>query len=110
MRGLTFSLIASLGICIVTPAYAAPTQAPKTTVTNATVEGQLDKGRQAYKSHNYELALSVFKPLAEQNNATAQYFLGNHYQYGRAVPVDYTMAAYWYQRAAEQDHTDAQAT
>ena len=46
---------------------------------------------------------------AEQDNAVAQYVLGNMYSKGRGVPKDYKTAAKWYRLAAEQGHATAQS-
>jgi TPR repeat protein len=39
---------------------------------------------------------------AEQGYATAQYSLGQVYEYGDGVPQDYTQAMRWYRQAADQ--------
>jgi TPR repeat protein len=43
-----------------------------------------------------------FIPLAERGNAAAQSYLGYMFETGRGVPQNYTEAAMWYRRAAEQ--------
>ena len=54
-------------------------------------------------------ALEIFKPLAEQGDAAAQFNLGNMHLYGEGVPQDYAEAAKWYRKAAEQGDAEAQA-
>src|SRR3954470_19360019 len=39
---------------------------------------------------------------AALGDANAQLRLGFMYEYGRGIPQDYLLAAYWYRRAAEQ--------
>ncbi len=53
-------------------------------------------------------ALEIFKPLAEQGDAAAQFNLGNKYLYGEGVLQDYAEAAKWYRKAAEQGDAEAQ--
>jgi len=69
---------------------------------------QLASGIQAYKAGDYKKALEMFKPLAEQGDAAAQFNLGNMYLYGEGVPQDYAEAAKWYRKAAEQGDPKAQ--
>jgi len=70
---------------------------------------QLASGIQAYKAGDYKKALKIFKPLAEQGSAAAQFNLGNMYLYGEGVPQDYADAVKWYRIAAEQGDAEAQA-
>ena len=46
--------------------------------------------------------------LVKQRDATAQFNLGEMYQYGQGVPQDYKEAEKWYRLAAEQGNLDAQ--
>ncbi len=47
--------------------------------------GQSDAGREAYRRGEYATAYRIWKPLAEQGNAAAQYNLGLLYQHGLGV-------------------------
>ena len=67
-----------------------------------------DKGAAAYKRGDFETALAVFRPLAENGDARAQSILGLMYSYGEGVPVDDRESARWYRRAAEQGSSVAQ--
>lgn len=67
-----------------------------------------DGGLAAYKRGDYANALKVFKPLAAGGHAQAQYHLGLMYEYGWGVKRDYSRAASWYRKAAEQGDTGAQ--
>ena len=71
-------------------------------------QSSFDKGASAYKRGDFETALTVFRPLAENGDAKAQSILGLMYSYGEGVPVDYREAARWYRRAAEQSSSVAQ--
>ena len=53
-------------------------------------------------------ALREWRPLAEQGNANAQFFLGVMYDKGRGVPQDDATAVGWWRKAAEQGNADAQ--
>src|SRR5258708_26791723 len=50
----------------------------------------------------------MLSPWAQTGDPTAQAYLGYLYAVGRGVPQDYTQAAIWYRRAAEQGHSGAQ--
>lgn len=50
----------------------------------------------------------LWRPLADQGNANAQYFLGVMYDGGWGVLQDYAAAASWYQKAADQGNANAQ--
>ena len=77
--------------------------------TQATVKtDQFDEGTAAYQAGNYQKALELFKPFAEQGDAKAQYNLGIMYGYGRGVPQDNKEAVKWYRKAAEQGLAIAQ--
>jgi TPR repeat protein len=61
-----------------------------------------EEGKQAYLDQNYELALKILKPLAEDGNSQAQITLGLMYDYGHGVEKDAAESIKWYRLAAEQ--------
>lgn len=61
-----------------------------------------EDGKQAYLAKDYDKALEILKPLAEQGNSDAQVTLGLMYDYGHGVEQDTATAIEWYTRAAEQ--------
>jgi len=65
-------------------------------------------GYSAYKKGDYKTAMRLWKPLAEQGHANAQYNLGLMYDNGEGVPEDDKQAVKWYRLAAEQGLADAQ--
>lgn len=71
-------------------------------------EPLFDRGAAAYKRGDFETALAVFRPLAENGDAKAQSILALMYSYGEGVPVDYRESMRWYRRAAEQNSSVAQ--
>lgn len=67
-----------------------------------------DEAKAAYERGEDATALRLFQPLAEQGDASAQFWLGAMYDLGRGVPKDFGAAARWYRRAAEQGNPMAQ--
>ena len=67
-----------------------------------------DKGFAAYSAGDFAVALKEFRPLAEQGDALAQFYLGESYFNGRGVPQDFARAIEWYTKAAQQGQMEAQ--
>ena len=61
----------------------------------------LDKGKQAALRGDFATAFAELRPLAEQDDAEAQYGLAILYRDGQGVARDIEQAAAWYRRAAE---------
>ena len=55
-----------------------------------------------------ERFLKSLRQAAERGNAIAQFNLGTTYSRGKGVAQDDEQAVFWYQKAAEQGHVDAQ--
>lgn len=70
--------------------------------------GQSDAGHEAYQREDYAAAYRIWKPLAEQGNAAAQYNLGLLYQHGLGVERQLAVAVKWYGLAAQNGDADAQ--
>lgn len=62
----------------------------------------LDEGQAAYQAKDYQKALQILQPLAEQGNSQAQAMLGLMYDNGYGVNKDSAEAFKWYLKAAEQ--------
>ena len=75
----------------------------------AAIAGSLEDGLDAHDSGDYAAALRLWRPLAEQGHAQAQYNLGVVYRKGQGVLQDYAVALKWYRLAAEQGFPDAQS-
>ena len=71
--------------------------------------GPLEDGLAAADQGDFETALRLWRPLAEQGNAKAQVYVGDIYNIGKGVPQDYTDAAKWFHKAAEQGDVTAQS-
>jgi hypothetical protein len=65
-------------------------------------------GWKAYQRGYYATAWEEWRPLAEQGNANAQYYLGVMHQNGEGVPQNYALAVLRYFQAAEQGLASAQ--
>lgn len=63
----------------------------------------------AYQKGDYATAISLFQPLADDGDASAQVALGVMYDNGQGVTRDYIQAVKWYRLAAEQGNVDGEA-
>lgn len=68
----------------------------------------LEEGIEAHDNGDYETALRKLKPLADNGNPEAQYYMGNMYSNSDSVLHDYQESAKWYRFAAEQEHAESQ--
>ena len=68
----------------------------------------LNNGELAYDNGNYELAYSIWLPLAHTGNSTAQYNLATLYRFGQGIEPSTITAMEWYWRAASQGHVLSQ--
>lgn len=62
----------------------------------------------AYDRADYNSALAMWRPLAEQGDPDAQNKIGEIYERGLAGEPDMVLASAWYRKAAGQGHTRAQ--
>ena len=69
--------------------------------------GTLEDADAALKRRDYQTAVRLIRPLAEQGNANAQYTLGVLYDNGLGVPQDRVMAYMWLNLAAMQGRESA---
>jgi cell division septation protein DedD len=67
-------------------------------------------GIEAWQRADYPGAVAIWRPLAEKGDADAQFNLGQAYRLGRGVPTNLAAAKTWFERAANQDHVDAETT
>jgi TPR repeat protein len=115
--GVRRSLIATIAVLCLTlgfalGAYRQPIE--QAVVDLATALGlaaptlSTDTAESAYENGNYQKALRVARPLAEQGDARAQMLLGRMYSRGNGVPVDEGEAVKWIRRAADQGNPAAQ--
>jgi TPR repeat protein len=76
--------------------------------TGSAYAGPFEDATAAHGSQDYATAMRLFRPLADQGSAAAQYNLGIMYDRGQGVPQDYAEAVEWYRKAADQGHARAQ--
>ena len=84
------ALVLSL-ICPVVPAWA-----------------DFQAGMDAKNRGDFAKALREWRPLAEQGDAQAQFYLGVLYENGDGIPPDYGKAREWYEKSAAQGNANAQ--
>ena len=77
-------------------------------ISHACIAGNTEDGFSAAQKGDVLTAFQIFKPLAEQGNPPAQYFIGWMYENGQGVAQDYKSAIKWYSHASEQGYTPAQ--
>ncbi len=77
-------------------------------LTGGAAAGPYEDGLAAAKRGDYATALRLWRPLAEQGYANAQFNLGFMFRNGQGVPQDYAEAVKWYRLAAEQGYANAQ--
>jgi len=77
-----------------------------TDLTN-TPDQQLDQGFEAVKKGDYQTALKLWRPLADQGDARAQYNLGLMYRNENDIQNN-VEAAKWFRKAAENGDVKAQ--
>lgn len=65
------------------------------------------KGRALLEQGSYEQAFYELLPLAEAQDAAAQYLVGGLYLIGKGVPQDPNEARKWLARAAQNGHAEA---
>ena len=76
--------------------------------SHSAIASDLEDGLAAAQKGDFATALRLWKPLAEQGDADAQYSLGVMYSEGDGVQHDYKTAVKWFTLAAEQGDDDAQ--
>ena len=69
----------------------------------------LDDAHSALRRKDYTTAVRIYRTIAEESDAAAQFYLGYQYQIGSGVPQDFKEAAKWYLLSAEQGIPGAQS-
>jgi TPR repeat protein len=68
----------------------------------------LETALRDYNNLHFQAARQEFLEMASQGRAEAQFYLGEIYEGGVGVSIDYAAALKWYRLAADQDHALAQ--
>jgi uncharacterized protein len=84
-------LLARITVVVLFLAAAAPVAA-----------GPFEDGVNAVKVGNSEIAMQLWRPLADNGLAVAQFNLGLMYDSGQCIPRDDVAAVNWYRKAADQ--------
>ena len=77
-------------------------------IGGAATAGPLEDAVAAYQRGDYVTALRLWRPLAEQGDADAQFHLGVMYESGQGGLRNDAEAIKWYRKAADQDDAVAQ--
>jgi len=67
-----------------------------------------DDAFKAYDAGDFEAAVNIWRPMAEDGDARAQYWIGKLYTRGAGVAKDFAQARKWIEAAARQGHTKAE--
>jgi hypothetical protein len=70
----------------------------------------VNAGIEAWRKSDYAGAVAIWRPLALQGSADAQFNLGQAYRLGKGVPINLATAKGWLEKAAARGHVDAQTT
>lgn len=95
MRGRDIAAVASL---IVAVGFAG-----------SAVAGPLEDGLAAFERRDYVTAMRVWRPLADQGDAVAQFNLGVMYLKGQGIAQDDVASVIWLRKAADQGNVEAQS-
>jgi TPR repeat protein len=70
---------------------------------------QLEDAKAAIENKDFKKAYELILPLAEENNAEAQFLLGSLYIKGQGSEKDDTKGLSWIMKAARQGHDEARS-
>jgi len=116
-RRTQWGLISGVGIIMLAVGYVAGlySQPIKQTITGVVSQpltsprpNESEAGYAAYQKADYQTALRLLRPLADQGDPRAETTLGVMYDEGHGVPQDDAEALKWYRRAAERGYAQAQ--
>lgn len=79
-----------------------------TALAGSVAAGPYEDGTAAYGRRDYSAAMRLWRPLADEGDAAAQFMVGVMYKTGLGVPQDDATSVFWYRRAAEQGLSEAQ--
>ena len=87
----------------------APVAEPQQAAASKTAAaGSAQEGWDAFGRGDYDGALAIWQPLAEQGDVQTQLLVGSIYDFGQGVPQDDAEAVKWYERAAMQGSAKGQ--
>ncbi|WP_372717983.1 tetratricopeptide repeat protein [Immundisolibacter sp.] len=71
--------------------------------------GDLEDGIAAFEKRDFNTAVRLIEPLAEQGIVEAEYFMGTFFMYGHGTAMDPPQAKLWFQRAFGHWETQAKS-
>jgi TPR repeat protein len=74
---------------------------------NPSARNMYQFARALAKSREFSEAAEWYKKSANRGYVQAQYSLGDAYEFGEGVQVNYVLAQRWYKKAAERGYTHA---
>ena len=77
-------------------------------VNPATAAEDYEQGYESYLGGNYQIALHIWRPLAEKADVRAQFGLATLYYGGQGVAQNEATANHWWLLAGEQEFAPAQ--
>ncbi|WOE74302.1 SPOR domain-containing protein [Alterisphingorhabdus coralli] len=75
--------------------------------TSSPALADVKTGVEAWEKGDFSTAVNEWRQPALDGDPDAQFNLGQAYKLGRGVPMDLTVAADWFRKAAEQNHIKA---
>lgn len=107
---ILFLLVLLLLLSVACSRFEVTSEAVSAAASEAAPEvvPDFELGMAAWLNGNYSEAVKHWRPLAEQGNAKAQYYLASLYKLGYAVPQSDTEAVRWIRQSAELGHAQAQ--
>ena len=112
-RRLRASLIGAIAVLTLAAGfllgvYRDPLEQRVAHLVFSAAEAAPESGYAAYRRGDYQTALRILRPLAENGDARAQFNVGVMYSEGQGVPQDHAEAGKWYRLSAEQGYAQAQ--
>ena len=109
----TCAVVAAAGVVVLSPYVSVKDEKPissdvdKEMVAEIVWRTRNADGLKAYERHDYDTALKLLRPLAEEGDAEALYVLGTMYQNGMGVLKDGALASHWFALARRWRVLDA---
>lgn len=77
-------------------------------ISSCFVYAGIDEAKAAIEAKNYPVVFKELKPLAENGDSAAQNYLAHMYEDGVGTLKNNEQAVFWYTKASEQGHENAQ--
>lgn len=98
----------SASICLLPACTNQNKSAPQVTASsNKPFARQTALAKKLYKKGEYKHSFDILKPLAEQGNPNAQYYIGYMYYYGQGIKQNKSLGVAWIKKSAKQGYEKA---